>query len=142
MKTDPDIPFINQCTAIRIDGKGEYKQYMMDEEFPVLLSASANAGNRLLFGTNAVFLISEEAPRITPEVLDLDALLSSSKRHDSANSSQGDTTAENPLRLGWIVGGIASTVPNTSKPTDSSASPFIFEVHLCANHHQRHRRSH
>ena len=49
-KTDEEIPFINQFTTIKINPCGQFRQYLMDTEYPFILSTQSNPGNRLLFG--------------------------------------------------------------------------------------------
>lgn len=115
-KTDPEFPFINQVTTVRIDKHGDYKQYLMTAEYPVILSTQSNPGNPLLFGAGAQFVIAEEVPMYSNEVLKLDHLRCHSKV------------------VGYIVGGIQSTLPNTNVPSDSSASAYIFKVSVVPVH--------
>jgi hypothetical protein len=110
-QTDPELPFINQVTAIRIDPQGEFTQYLMDAEYPVIRSTGSNPGNPLLFGAGAQFFASSpRLPAFNNGVLRLERL----------------GTA--PVVVGYIVGGIQSTVPNTTQRSDSAASPHIFKV--------------
>ncbi len=110
-QTDSEIPFINQITTVRIDKKGFYTQYLMDEEYPVILSTQSNPGNPLLFGASALFIPAAGLEKLQYEngVFKLDKL-------------------KKPLILGYIVGGIQSTLPNTNTMSDSAASPYIFTV--------------
>lgn len=110
-QTDSEIPFINQVTTVQMDSKGFFKQYLMDAEYPVILSTGVNPGNPLLFGAGAAFM-PVDLPAYKNGVLKLDHL------------------GKKPLLLGYIVGGIQSTLPNTNDRTDSSASPYIFRVIL------------
>ncbi len=108
--TDLEFPFINQVTTISFDGKGLYKQFLMDVEYPVIPSTGSNPGNPLLFGAGAMFIPSRELSSYGNGVLRLNSV----KKPDTL--------------LGYIVGGIQSTVPNTSVPSDSAASPYVFRV--------------
>lgn len=112
-QTDSEIPFINQITTIKIDKHGQYTQYIMDEEYPVILSTQSNPGNQLLFGTSAEFIPSADLDELQYDngVFKLDKL-------------------RKPILLGYIVGGIQSTLPNTNSTSDSAASPYIFTVTL------------
>lgn len=109
--TDSEIPFINQITAIKINEKGHYKQYLLDDEYPVIYSTQSNPGNQLLFGAGAQFITREDLPMFPNGVLDLDKI-------------------KKPTFVGYIVGGIQSTLPNTNTASDSAASPYIFKVTL------------
>lgn len=119
--TDNELPFINQVTTLEIDHKGHYKQYLMKEEFPVILSTQSNPGNQLLFGAEAYFIPVDGTPLYSNGVVKLEKLLES----------------ESPVHVGYIVGGIQSTLPNTNSPSDSAASPYIFNVYVIPhnNHH-------
>jgi hypothetical protein len=106
--TDSELPFTNEVTTIKIDQSGNMSQYLMDNMFPNILSTTANPGNQLLFGAEAYF-IPANIPMYPNSVINLD-------------------TIRSPTVIGYIVGGVASTVPNTSIATDSFASPFVFTV--------------
>ncbi|MEX0940223.1 MAG: hypothetical protein WDZ41_02595 [Candidatus Babeliales bacterium] len=110
-KTDTSIPFTNQITAIKRSPIGEYQQILLPIEFPTILSTESNPGNTLRFGAGARFIIEPNIPVFSNRVLDLKSIKT--------------TTI-----IGYIVGGIQSTVPNTSTITDSAASPYIFKVTL------------
>jgi hypothetical protein len=111
-QTDSNIPFINQVTTIKIDREGNFSQHIMEEEFPALYSQIVNPGNRLLFGAGARFLTTRDISQYIPGVIKLDKL-------------------KEPILIGYIVGGIQSTVPNTTASLiESTASPFIFKVLL------------
>ena len=112
-ETDSEIPFINQVTTVKIDKRGCFSQYLMDNEYPVILSTASNPGNVLLFGSNAIFIPANglESLQYKNKVFKLDRI-------------------RKPLHIGYIVGGIQSTVPNTEEITDSAASPYIFKVIL------------
>lgn len=113
-QTDSELPFINQVTTIKIDKHGHFKQYLMKEEYPVILSTNSNPGNRLLFGAGSAFILADDLPIYPNGVIKWDKLFS--KCHSKRC-------------IGYIVGGIQSTVPNTSVPSDSAASPYIFKVY-------------
>ena len=110
-QTDPFIPFINQVTTIKIDKHDNYSQYLMGE-FPFIASTGSNPGNQLLFGAEAEFFSASHISKYRNEVIQLDKL------------QTGSTI------LGYIVGGIMSTLPNTNVPSDSTSSPYIFTVKL------------
>src|SRR5579871_4253171 len=105
--TDPELPFINQVTAIKRDHHGVFSQYLMNAQYPIILSTGSNPGNPLLFGANAVFIPADGLPMYGNGVLKYDAL------------------GTNPVVVGYIVGGIQSTLPNTNTESDSAASPYI-----------------
>jgi hypothetical protein len=109
---DAELPFINSVTTVKIDAAGNFQQYLMEGEYPVIPSQFSNPGNTLLFGAEARFIPVAGLSTFPNGVFSLDELGSS------------------PILLGYIVGGIQSTLPNTSAPTDSSASPYIFSVYL------------
>jgi hypothetical protein len=111
-QTDPELPFINQVTTIKRDRHGIFSQYLMSAEYPVILSTGSNPGNPLLFGTSATFTPVNGLPTYGNGVIKLDAL------------------GINPLVVGFIIGGIQSTLPNTNAQSDSAASPYIFTVTL------------
>lgn len=108
-ETSSDFPFTNQVTTVRRDGAGVYSQFFMDEQYPVILSTGSNPGNELLFGAGASFIKAQGLPLYPNGVINFDKI----------------TT---PTVIGYVVGGIMSTVPNTSSQTDSTASPYIFPV--------------
>jgi hypothetical protein len=110
-KTDSEIPFINQVTTIKIDKHSHYTQYLMDGEYPLITSTGSNPGNQLLFGAEAGFFPADNIPAFRNGVIQLDKLCA-------------------PVVIGYIVGGIMSTLPNTNLPTDSTASPYVFSVKL------------
>jgi hypothetical protein len=85
----------------------------MSSEYPVIASTGSNPGNPLLFGAGAQFFRASGLPSYGNGVLDLDQL----------GGSQ-------PHVIGYIVGGIMSTLPNTNTQSDTAASPYIFKVML------------
>ncbi len=120
-QTDAEFPFINQVTAIKIDPQGRFSQFLMDAEYPVVLSNQSNpvlgcAGavgcQPLLFGAGAQLIPAANLPAFDNGVLKLERLSS------------------NPVVVGYIVGGIQSSLPNTNVASDSGASPLIFTVTL------------
>jgi hypothetical protein len=111
-QTDPEIPFTNQCSAIKMDKRSNFAQYFLDAEFPVILSEQSNPGHPLLFGAGSTFLFAKGVPLSRNSVVKL------------------DTLEKGELLLGYVVGGIQSSLPNTNSPSDSAASPYIFKVTL------------
>lgn len=109
-ETDAEIPFINQVTTIQMDKNGNMTQYLMSGEYPVILSTQANPGNQLLFGAGAYFL-ANPISKFANSMINLDSI-------------------RQPTVIGYIVGGIQSTLPNTNQDSDSAASPYIFKVTL------------
>ena len=109
-ETDEEIPFINQLTTIKIDKHGHYTQYIMWNEYPVIRSTQSNPGKRLLFGAGAQFFEAPGIPMYNNTVVKMDKL------------------GHKPKLLGYIVGGIQSTLHNTNTMSDSAASPYIFKV--------------
>ncbi len=110
--TDFEIPFTNQITTIKIDQENKYTQHLMNNEYPVIASTGSNPGNQLLFGAEAVFIPKDGIPLYGNSVIQLDAL------------------PKTPTVIGYIVGGIMSTLQNTNFITDSTASPYVFTVTL------------
>lgn len=109
-KTDDEIPFINQTTTIKINKHGHYSQHFMKKgSFPTILSKKSNPGNPLLFGAEAELFLFDRLPKYSNGVVKLDQI---KKR----------------TLIGYIVGGIQSTLPNTNTASDSAASPYIFKV--------------
>lgn len=111
-QTDDEFPFINQITTVSLDNNGHYTQYLMNNEYPVIPSTGSNPGNTLLFGAAARFFTAEGIPTHDNKVIKLDKL------------------GTEPIVIGYIVGGIMSTVPNTATASDSAASPYVFKVTL------------
>ncbi len=111
-QTDSEIPFINQITSIKRDCQGVQTQYLMDATFPEIISTQSNPGNPLLFGAGAMYFPKSDIPAYENYVIKFDEL------------PKGRT------HVGYIVGGIQSTLPNTNTMSDSAASPFIFKVYI------------
>jgi hypothetical protein len=108
--TDSEIPFINQITTVKIDRNDQFSQYLMDAEYPVIPSTGSNPGNPLLFGAEAIFFPADGIPLYPNGVIQMDRL------------------PKKPTVIGYIAGGIMSTLPNTNTPSDSTASPYVFKV--------------
>ncbi len=108
---DSEIPFSNSITDICIDRKGNFKQYLMESEYPVILSTLVNPGNPLLFGAGARFIQMSNLPIFPNGVISLDDV-------------------KDGAILGYVIGGIQSTVPNTTSFSDSEASAYIFRVQI------------
>lgn len=111
-QTDSEIPFINQVTTVKIDSNDQYSQYLMTSEYPFIASTGTNPGNQLLFGASAQFFPASHIPLFRNGVIQLDKL------------------PHKPIDIGYIVGGIMSTLPNTNTREDSTSSPYIFTVTL------------
>jgi hypothetical protein len=108
--TNEKIPFISQTTVIRIDKKGKYTQHFMKNGgFPFIPSKTINEGNPLLFGAEGEAILLSHVPKYTNDVIKLDSI-------------------KNETVVGYVVGGIKSTVPNTSTKADSSPSRYLFKV--------------
>lgn len=105
--TDSEIPFINQVTTIKRDKNGIFSQYLMSTEYPVILSTQ---NTPLLFGAGAYF-ITDKVLHYPNGVINLDSI-------------------RKPTVIGYIVGGIASALPNTNTMEDSFGSPYVFKVVL------------
>lgn len=109
-QTDSEVPFINQVTTVQIDKNNQFTQYLMNGQYPVIPSTDVNPGNPLLFGAGAYF-IPANVQQYPNKVISLDAI-------------------RKPTVIGYIVGGIQSTLPNTNVNADSSSSKYIFKVIL------------
>jgi hypothetical protein len=108
--TDDLIPFINQTTTIRIDRDGNFSQHFMTNgAFPTILSQDVNPGNPLLFGAESEVILLKHTPKYSNDVIRLDSI-------------------KRPTVIGYVVGGIKSTLPNTNTQADSSPSSYIFKV--------------
>lgn len=109
--TSTEFPFTNQITTVRRSSSGEYQQILLPLEYPVIVSTQSNPGNRLLFGAGAQFIMQPNIPSFSNDVINLAKI-------------------KKPTVIGYIVGGIQSTLPNTNTRTDSAASPYVFRVTL------------
>lgn len=110
--TSSEFPFTNQVTTIKLEHNNKFTQYLMNGRYPVIRSQFSNPGNRLLFGAGAEFIPRVHLSQYSNGVLKLDHLL------------------DEPHVIGYIVGGIQSTLPNTNTSSDSAASSYIFKVTL------------
>ncbi len=108
--TDSEFPFINQVTTVSLSGKGIYKQYLMDAEYPQIPIPGTNPQTYYLFGAGAAFIKTKEISAYSNGVIRLDRV----KKPDTL--------------LGFVVGGIQSKLPNTNTQADSGASTYIFRV--------------
>lgn len=109
--TDSGLPFINQITTVEMDSAAHFKQYIMDTTYPTILSTQSNPGNTLLFGAGGYFIPSKKVSSYSNKTLKLDKIRSRTV-------------------IGHIVGGIESTLPNTTTASDSAASSYVFRVTL------------
>lgn len=109
-ETDNEIPFINQVTTVKMDKNGKFTQYLMNNQYPVILSTGSNPGNPLLFGAGAYF-INNNISQYPNGIINLDNI-------------------RKPTVIGYVVGGIMSTLANTNTMSDSAASPYVFKVTL------------
>lgn len=118
-----NLPFSNDITTIEIDKHGVYRQYMMSGTYPIINSnppvcsgftPMTCSGDPLqtiyYFGANAVFIPTEGLPTFPNGVIALDRL------------------GSKPVFVGYIVGGIASTILDTNCTTDTQASFYVFKV--------------
>ena len=112
--TSESFPFTNQVTIVKRSKDGIYEQYFVKTTYPKILSNGSNLGNELLFGVGAKFLIKQGIPVYSNGVINLAKI-------------------RKKTVIGYIVGGIQSTLPDTDSPSDSAASPYIFEVILTPN---------
>jgi hypothetical protein len=110
-QTDLEFPFINQVTTIKIDKNWNFTQYLMNGEYPFIASTGTNPGNQLLFGAEAVFFPKKGISLYQNGVIQLDKI-------------------KEPTVIGYIAGGIMSTLPNTNTREDSTSSPYVFTVTL------------
>lgn len=113
---DFELGFTNDVTTIRIDSSGQYEQYLMSGTFPTVTPTFGTApGPALLFGAAAFFFPAHGLPTYPNGVIAFDKLGSS------------------PLVLGYIVGGIQSSMNETDSETgnvDTHSSNYIFTVTL------------
>lgn len=119
-----NLPFTNDITTIKINKQGIYKQYLMSSKFPTIpvpnpasLFCSSDpfppdSPRIYYFGAEAVFIRNQNLPAFANGVIAFDKL-----RHHRTF-------------LGYIVGGIASTILDTNCVTDTIASPYIFKVYI------------
>lgn len=113
--TDPEIPFTNNVTVIKRSKSGVYSQHLSPNQYPTIVSTASNPGNTLLFGAGGTFVIAPNMKLYSNNVLKLKKI-------------------KRPTVIGYIIGGIQSTLPNTNTTSDSAASPYIFKVILTPGH--------
>ncbi len=114
---DFELGFTNDVTTIRIDSSGNYQQYFMSATFPVIVPpfGPMPPTSNLLFGASSLFLPASGLPLYPNGVIALDRLGSS------------------PILLGYIVGGIQSSLAETESEignVDTHASNYVFTVTL------------
>ncbi len=128
---DSGLGFTNDVTAIRIDASGDYTQYLLSATYPSIPTTfgscpaptfpitCSNVGLQsspvLLFGASGFFLPAAGLPYYPNSVIALDRL------------------GSEPILLGYIVGGIASSAVETCSETggvDTRPSTSIFSVKL------------
>lgn len=110
-KTDAELPFTNETTVIVRSVSGNFSQYLLPTQYPDIPSTGSNPGNTLLFGASSKFMPAPGISKFSNGVLKLSKI-------------------KEPTVIGYIIGGIQSTLPNTSVPSDTAASPYIFNVTL------------
>jgi len=109
--TDAELPFTNNVTVVKRNKNGRYQQYLLPTEYPTIVSTASNPGNVLLFGAGAKFMPAPDIHIYKNGVLKLKKI-------------------KKPTVIGYIIGGIQSTLPNTNSSSDSAASPYVFKVIL------------
>lgn len=113
---DASLGFNNDITTIRIDSSGNYNQYFMSGTFPTIVPPfGTDPGPALLFGSNAVFIPADGIPIYPNGVIAFDKL------------------GSEPIVLGYIVGGIASSRSEAISQitnVDTRSSSYIFSVIL------------
>ncbi len=112
-----NLPFSNDITTVEIDSQGVYRQYIMSEKYPIIpvtpipCPGYTPPGNtQFWFGSNSAFIPQDNLPTYPNGVIAWDKL------------------SQNPTFVGYIVGGIASTITDTNCTTDSQASNYVFKV--------------
>lgn len=113
LTTCDNLPFVNDITTVRIDSSGNYGQYLMSAKFPTIIADfGTQPGGPIWFGSSAAFFPADNLPMYSNGVIAFDKL------------------GSKPVFLGYIVGGIASSVTDTNDLSDSQASTYIFSVIL------------
>lgn len=108
--TDDGIPFISQTSTVRIDKRGKFSQYFMRAGgFPAILSSTVNPGNTLLFGSECEVFFLSNVKRYANDIVKFDSI-------------------KKPTLIGYVIGGIQSTMGNTTSQADSFSSPYLFKV--------------
>lgn len=98
-----DVPFVKTIALVTRDRRGKMTEHKMPVEMPALLGASSE------------FIRMHDLPLYPNEVIKMDEI-------------KGDSTL-----IGYILGGISSTMPNifwSNDGTQSSASNQLFKVYL------------
>lgn len=118
-----NLPFSNDITTIEINKERAYKQYLTSK-FPEIKVRNperffckgdplpSDSERIFYFGSDAVFIPDPCLPAYENGVIEFDEL------------KHGETF------LGYIVGGIASTILDTNCVKATIASPYIFEVYI------------
>lgn len=112
-ETDLEIPFINQITTIKFNRKGKCKQYLMNARYPIIIYEGMDPAKQLLFGAGAAFF-------------PVDGL----STYENGVIKINDLPKVGKFLIGYVVGGIQSTLPNTNDRADSGACPYIFPVYM------------
>jgi hypothetical protein len=119
-----NLPFTNDITTIELDKKGVYRQYLMNTKFPTIPVPNPaslycsddpfppDAPRNYYFGAEALFIPNRKLLAYPNNVIAFDHL------------------GQHRTFLGYIVGGIASTILDTNCVTDTIASPYIFKVYI------------
>ena len=100
---DPNVPFVKTISRLAQGPDGAYHEYVLSNEMPGLLGASAE------------FIAQENLPFYAGEILDLAAL------------------TQDSIRVGHIVGGIKSTQLNpftVNNTSSTSSNAVVYEVWL------------
>ena len=118
-----NLPFTNDVTTVEIDSQGIHRQYIMNGTYPIINSnpplcpdftpqpcGGGSLQTIYYFGASAAFIPTKGVPSFPNGVISLDQL------------------EKDPTFVGYIVGGIASTILDTNCTSDSQASPYIFKV--------------
>jgi len=118
--TDPEIPFTSQTTTVKIDKKGRYTQHFMkDGGFPFIPNGVISNPGPLYFGSECEVFLLNKVPKYCNDIIKLDSI-------------------KKPTRIGYVVGGIQSTLLNTNTQADSAPSRYIFEVIVEPTCHHSH----
>jgi len=102
---DDRAPFINDSSVVVRDRSGRFRQFILPDTFPTVLSPE---GKQLRFGTNAEFFPAPWVPKVRGKVIDLAVIVE-------------------PTVIGHIFGGIVADAGNGG---NTGASGRVFEVVL------------
>lgn len=100
---DPNVPFVKTISRLSQSADGSYHEYVMNQEMPALLGASAE------------FIPKADLPFYSSEIIDLNAI-----------------TADSTL-IGYLIGGLKSTALNpftANNTSQTSANAIFYEVWL------------